>query len=201
LDELARMRTEVGRLSAEVRTDALTGLFNYRHFNELLGQEVERSLRSGLPLALIMADLDRFKGLNDRWGHDAGNRVLCHVADILRAGVRRIDAVCRFGGEEMALLLPGTTLVRAVQVAERLRAQLADLPVPLGARQVPVTASFGVAVFPGPGVANAADLLRQADAALYRAKAAGRNRVAQPEVPDALSETQVSADEKRALLD
>jgi len=198
LQELDELRRRVEALGREVRSDALTGLFNYRYFSELLEQEVERAQRSGLPVALVMADLDHFKGVNDRYGHEVGNRVLQQVADILRSGVRRIDAVCRYGGEELALVLPGTQLPRAQRVAERLRREIAHTVVPLEGQKVGVTASFGVAVFPASGVVDAVALVRQADEALYRAKTEGRNRVCHTPLPP---QAQVSLEEKRALLE
>jgi diguanylate cyclase (GGDEF)-like protein len=201
LEELSRLRKEVRELSREVRIDALTGLFNYGHFNELLEHEVERSGRSGLPLGLIMVDLDHFKQLNDAWGHEAGNRTLVEVAGILREGVRRIDAVCRYGGEEMAIVLPGARLPRAVQVAQRLRERIEQLRVEGGEEPIRVTASFGVAVLPANGVSDAHSLVQAADARLYQAKEEGRNRVCHPPLIAETPQTQVTADEKKARLE
>ena len=201
LEEVARLRAEVDALGREVRTDALTGLYNFRYFSELLEQEVERSSRSGLPMALIMVDLDHFKRVNDTWGHELGNKALQLVAGILRSGVRRIDAVCRYGGEEMVLILPGTQLARAIKVAERMRIQVEKAGAVLDAHEVGLTASFGVGVYPSAGVGDGATLVEKTDELLYRAKEEGRNRVchmtAIPEAP----ESQVTLDEKKALLD
>ncbi len=188
-------------LSREVRTDALTGLYNYRHFSELLEQEMERSRRSGLPLALVMLDLDHFKKVNDRWGHEAGNKALRAVAEVLHAGVRRIDTVCRYGGEEMAMVLPGTHMSRAVQVAERLRGGIEQCLVDWEGDPVSLTASFGVAVFPGADVADASGLIELADRMLYQAKSEGRNRVCHPTLLAHTPDTQVTLDEKKALLE
>ncbi len=199
--EVADLRKEVRELAREVRTDALTGLFNYRHFNDLLENEVERSRRSGLPLALIMLDLDHFKRLNDTWGHEGGNRTLVQVALVLRQGVRRIDAVCRYGGEEMAIVLPGARLTRAVQVAERLREHIEQLRIEGGEEPIRVSASFGVAVLPSPGVTDVPSLVQAADAMLYQAKEQGRNQVCHPPLIAETPETQVSQDEKKALLE
>ncbi len=200
-EEVAGLRKEVRQLAREVRTDALTGLFNYRHFSDLLENEVERSRRSGLPLALIMVDLDHFKRLNDTWGHEAGNRTLVQVARVLRQGVRRIDAVCRYGGEEMVIVLPGTRLARGVQVAERLRECIEQLRVEGGEEPIRVSASLGVAVLPAAGVADFSSLVQAADAMLYQAKEQGRNRVCHPPLVAETPETQVSQDEKKALLE
>jgi two-component system cell cycle response regulator len=199
--QVVRLREELEQLTLQVRTDALTGLFNYRHFSELLGQEVERSQRCGLPLALIMMDLDFFKRVNDQWGHEVGNQVLIQVADILRAGVRRIDVVCRYGGEEMVIILPGTMLSRAIEVAQRLREEIAAAHIAVAADALRITASFGVAGYPGADALDAQGLIAAADAYLYQAKNAGRNRVCHSPVPSRMRDTQVSADEKRALLE
>lgn len=198
LDELSGLRAKLQTLSREVRTDALTGLLNYGHFTELLEQEVERSKRSGLPLGLVMVDLDHFKQVNDRWGHEVGNQVLIQVADILRKGVRRIDTVCRYGGEEMVLVLPGTQLPKAIRAAERIRACIEQAVVPHGDLELRVSASLGVAVYPYQGVADGTALVQKADELMYQAKHEGRNRVCHlPLVP----ESQVSLDEKKALLE
>lgn len=201
LAQLRQMQAEREGLLAQVRTDGLTGVFNYRHFADLLEQEVERSRRSGLPLVLAMVDLDHFKQVNDRWGHEVGNRVLIHLAGILRDGVRRIDSVCRYGGEEFALVLPGTPLPKALPVAERIREQIEASPLWVGRDQVRVTASVGLAAFPARDVQSGQQLLERADALLYQAKAEGRNRVCHvtpaPQVPIA----QVTPEEKSALWD
>lgn len=161
LAQLRQMQAEREGLLAQVRTDGLTGVFNYRHFADLLEQEVERSRRSGLPLVLAMVDLDHFKQVNDRWGHEVGNRVLIHLAGILRDGVRRIDSVCRYGGEEFALVLPGTPLPKALPVAERIREQIEASPLWVGRDQVRVTASVGLAAFPARDVQSGQQLLEQ----------------------------------------
>ena len=201
LDELERLQGHLERLSQELRRDGLTGLYNYRYFRETLEQELERSRRLGTPVSLVMADVDHFKDFNDRWGHEAGNAVLVAVADRLRRAVRRIDTVCRYGGEEMAVILPGAPLGLAVQVAERLRAEVAGLEVPFEGQILRVTLSLGVAVFPAKGVEDAETLVQRADEQLYRAKAEGRDRVAHPPLIEAAPESQVTEEEKRALFE
>ena len=157
-------------------TDELTQLANRRHFDEALRAEVIRAERFGDPVAVVVADLDNFKEVNDRFGHDVGDLVLQTFADVIRASVRDVDLPARYGGEEFMVLLPGTDAEGGRQLAERLRTELQDLPVAAGEGvTVRVTSSFGVAGFPEE--ASAAALLRAGDQALYRAKAAGKNAV------------------------
>jgi diguanylate cyclase (GGDEF)-like protein len=160
----------------QASTDGLTDLANRRTFEEALATEISRAGRFGGPLALVLADLDDFKQVNDRYGHQAGDDVLRGFADVLRETVREIDLAARYGGEEFAVLLPQTDLAGAEHVAERLRAALAARSLhvhPEG--RIALTASFGVACF--PQAETPAALFAAADEALYRAKSAGKNRV------------------------
>jgi diguanylate cyclase (GGDEF)-like protein len=158
-------------------TDELTQLANRRRFTETLAVEVRRAERFGDPLALVLADLDDFKQINDRYGHQAGDEVLRRFADVLRENVRDFDLPVRYGGEEFAVLLPEADLAGGEQLARRLQTALLRLRLPeIGRDRPPVTASFGVAAFPQAG--SAEEILSAADGALYRAKAAGKNRVA-----------------------
>jgi diguanylate cyclase (GGDEF)-like protein len=158
-------------------TDELTQLANRRRFTETLAVEVRRAERFGDPLALVLADLDDFKLINDRYGHQVGDEVLRHFADVLRENVRDFDLPVRYGGEEFAVLLPETGLDGAEQLARRLQAALLRLRLAeIEGDRPPVTASFGVAAY--PAARSAEELLSAADGALYRAKAAGKNRVA-----------------------
>jgi diguanylate cyclase (GGDEF)-like protein len=159
-------------------TDELTGLANVRAFWAILGRELERSRRFGSSLGLVMIDIDDFKQVNDRYGHQQGDEVLAHVAEVLRRLSRDIDAPARYGGEELAVILPETELDGAALLAERMRDAVESLDVPgaRGSGGVRVTASFGVAAAPENGV-EGEELVAAADAALYRAKRAGKNRV------------------------
>ena len=160
------------------RTDPLTGLWNRRHFEEELAKVVLQAERYTKPLSVIMVDVDHFKRVNDTHGHDAGDRVLRHVATLLRDSARNVDLVARLGGEEFVLLLPETPATGGAEFAERLRRTLEATPAPLGdGHTVPVTASFGVVGYPAPGL-TASRVVAAADAALYAAKRDGRNRVA-----------------------
>ena len=135
-----------------------------------------RAERFGDSVAVVVADLDNFKEVNDRFGHDVGDLVLQTFSDVIRASVRDVDLPARYGGEEFMVLLPGTDAEGGRQLAERLRSALEDLSVAAGdGLTVRVTCSFGVAGFPEE--ASAAALLRAGDQALYRAKAAGKNAV------------------------
>jgi diguanylate cyclase (GGDEF)-like protein len=157
-------------------TDELTQLANRRRFTETLAHEVRRAERFGGTLALVLADLDDFKAVNDRYGHGVGDQVLCRFADVLRESVRDFDLPVRLGGEEFAVLLPETTLAGGEQLARRLAAALDRVRIPEIAKdRPPVTASFGVASYPEEQ--SPEELLRSADEALYRAKAEGKNRV------------------------
>jgi diguanylate cyclase (GGDEF)-like protein len=158
--------------------DGVTGVYNHRHFQVLLGLEIERARRFGKEFTLLMADVDDFKRINDRHGHLAGDRVLRRAADSISAAVRRLDIVARYGGEEFAVILPGTPVARGRAVAEKIRRSAAagTASPPDGGEAIGVTLSLGVAGFPGHG-GDRESLIAAADAALYRAKAEGKNRV------------------------
>ena len=167
---------QVTRRMAEV--DGLTGVCNRRHFQVLLTREAERARSAGQPLGLLLADVDRFKSVNDRFGHPAGDAVLQHVARVLARRLRRSDVVARYGGEEFAVLLPGTDREASFSLAEELRREVESAPAPLPAplAALAVTVSFGTAAMPADA-AEENGLVAAADRALYRAKDGGRNRV------------------------
>src|SRR5262245_13936174 len=158
-------------------TDELTGLANVRAFFATLDREVERARRFGTPLGLIMLDLDDFKRVNDDYGHQQGDEVLALVAGVLRDEIRELDTAARYGGEELAVILPQTDAAGAALLAERMRAALESLHVPrMGGRgRLSVTASLGVAAMP-ESAQDRDGLIAAADAALYAAKRAGKNR-------------------------
>ena len=166
-------------------TDELTGLFNHRRFQEVMATEVERAKRFGHGMGLIMLDLDNFKRVNDTYGHMQGDLVLREVARVLKESSREIDEPARYGGEEMAVALPGTDLEGAYQFAERVRQRIEALELPLieGHGSMRVTASFGAASLEGSNEAKAKKdiLVAAADAALYRAKRSGKNRTVRAE--------------------
>ena len=159
----------------QAMTDELTGLANRRRFMEALGVEIERAERFGRTLALVLADIDDFKRINDRFGHHVGDEALRRFAGLLTAELREIDVAGRLGGEEFAVLLPETDLEGALVAAGRIRRAAEDDELVLSdAVRVRFTASLGVASHEGDA---AEGLLRRADAALYQAKAEGKNRV------------------------
>jgi diguanylate cyclase (GGDEF)-like protein len=160
-------------LSQMASTDELTRLANRRRFTESLRMEMARMRRSEAPLSLIMADADHLKAINDAHGHPAGDAAIRHVAEAIRRGGRETDMAARLGGEEFALLLPGTDAVGAVKAAERIRKALASTSIPTVGT---VTVSMGVATAPEDAAAEE-ELVRVADARLYAAKARGRNQV------------------------
>ncbi len=166
------------RLAQLAITDGLTGLYNHRHLQEQLVLEVERSLRTGVPLGLLMVDVDHFRQYNNRFGHPTGDEVLRRVARLIGEHRRVNDLVARYGGEEFALLLINADHRVAAHIGERLRARVSAEPFPQ-AQDLPggaLTISVGVASCPTDGT-SPASLLAAADAALYSAKAAGRNAV------------------------
>lgn len=158
-------------------TDELTGLFNHRRFQEALAGETERAKRFGQPMSLVMIDIDNFKRVNDAYGHQIGDRVLAEVARVLRDSSREIDAPARYGGEELAVVLPQTDLEGAYRLAERVRHGIEAIAVPLpdGDEPLRVTASLGVASLPQTAEEPRA-LLAAADSALYEAKRTGKNK-------------------------
>lgn len=159
------------RVLAMAATDGLTGVANRRTFEDLLARSYTRAARSGVPLSLVMIDLDHFKALNDQYGHQVGDATLKRVAPALVAACRPGDVVARYGGEEFAVLLPDTDQRDVAVVAERLRAAVAAL-----AQDPAITASIGAASFP-VHAADATELVKAADDALYDSKRTGRNRV------------------------
>ena len=170
------MLADAARLARQAHTDGLTGLGNRRLLDERLDFELDHARRLGTNLSFVLADIDDFKQVNDRYGHQTGDAVLRAVAAIFAETVRELDLAARFGGEELALVLPGTQLVGARRLAERIRKSVEELRVPTAnGETVSVTASFGAAAFPAHGSVDA--LVAAADSALYEAKRRGKNAV------------------------
>ncbi len=169
------LRAALTRVDELARTDSLTGLLNRRAMSELLDAEAARVERRGRPFAVLVADLDDFKGINDAYGHPVGDHALRSVASRLLGAVRAQDLVARWGGEEFLLLLPETDQETALHVAERLRAAVSEPALQLDGVEFGVTATFGVAVHSKGG--TVLDSIRQADRALYAGKTLGKDRV------------------------
>jgi diguanylate cyclase (GGDEF)-like protein/putative nucleotidyltransferase with HDIG domain len=168
----------VPQLEAEARVDPKTGLFNARHFGLALNEEIIRAERFERPLALIMADLDLLRDINNSYGHLAGDAVLKGIAEVFRTQLRHYDVPSRFGGEEFSILLPETSAEEAIEIAERIRRAVAarSFDVETSSQPISATVSIGIAAYPRDGQ-DANELIHQADLAVYRAKLQGRNRV------------------------
>jgi diguanylate cyclase (GGDEF)-like protein len=167
---------EIEEINRRARTDSLTGLANRQQFEERLSRIVLETNRFGGSCTLVVADVDQFKRVNDTYGHQVGDEVLKRVAAALQAEVRNVDLCARYGGEEMALLLPQTDLTGGCQLAERLRVAVGGRPFVIGGREIRVTISLGVATYP-EGARDRDELFTAADRALYGAKRDGRDRV------------------------
>jgi diguanylate cyclase (GGDEF)-like protein len=171
---------KVDELSATASTDPLTGLVNRRAFEDRLALELARTARYGSPLALLLADLDGLKPLNDKLGHEAGDQALISIAATLQASCRETDLVARVGGDEFVVLAPSTTRDEAMDLAQRIRETLHG---PTRGQERIFTLSIGVAAIEGRRSVSAAELLAAADKALYDAKGAGRDRASASDAP------------------
>jgi diguanylate cyclase (GGDEF)-like protein len=187
--------------------DGLTGLFMRRYFDARIEEEIERSKRYGTAFSVVMMDVDDFKSLNDAHGHLIGDRVLRGIANVVKSQMRGVDTAARYGGEEIAVILPRTELVNAYNVGERVRAAIAELRITTDgepSEALRVTASFGIAGYPESTAGDGEDLVRRADRALYRAKKTGKNRVElfwSDDVGPARSPTSDGGDGEVAVVD
>ncbi|WP_237396900.1 GGDEF domain-containing protein [Okeania sp. KiyG1] len=157
--------------------DPLTGLFNRRYLEEFLNRETYRAIRTEKPIGIIMIDVDHFKRFNDEFGHAAGDIILKNLGSFLKQNVRDYDIACRYGGEELIMILPGSSLESTAKRAEQIRKEIKQLSVEYdGILLSSITVSLGVACFPEHGKTGE-KVIQAADAALYQAKYEGRNRV------------------------
>ncbi len=163
-------------LKVQAIRDPLTGLYNRRHMEASFHREISRAQRHDVPLGVIMIDIDHFNVFNDTYGHDLGDRVLSEIGAFIQEHVRDEDIACRYGGEEIIIILPGASLRNTHRRAEQLRAGIEGLVVEMYGEEHTVTASLGLAIFPEHG-ASSKEVIRAADSALYEAKNKGRNRV------------------------
>jgi diguanylate cyclase (GGDEF)-like protein len=185
-DRLIRAQEALRELATH---DPLTGLLNRRASLDSLLAELNRGSRTGNPVCVVMADIDHFKRINDTHGHQAGDEVLCEVARRMQSSLRPYDTIGRFGGEELLMVLPGCSLEDGVKLAERICQLIRSEPVKAKNKPIDVSISLGVAVASPPVPADLEALLGSADAALYRAKEAGRNRVEFSASPGPSSQT------------
>jgi diguanylate cyclase (GGDEF)-like protein len=172
-------RERFERLASQVIRDPLTGVFNRLYLDTRLPEQIALEKRRQAGVAVLMVDIDYFKSVNDTYGHAGGDEALRHVARVLEANVRRGDIVCRYGGEEFVIILPGAKRREAMQVAEHVVAEVARRPVTLNGSAVGLTVTVGVAAAPIDG-RIAAEVLARADQCLYEGKRTGRNRVVGP---------------------
>jgi two-component system chemotaxis family response regulator WspR len=170
-------------LREQATRDGLTGVWNRKMIFDTLAQELTRAEREGTPLAIVMADLDKFKSINDSFGHPAGDTVLQQASRRLSACVRRYDHVGRYGGEEFLIVLPNCDREQARKLSERLRQSVADTPMNAEGKELHITCSLGVAFTDPPNGTSVAALVQAADEALYLAKQAGRNCVKAAPLP------------------
>ncbi len=202
LEERERELSEVNaRLLKMAQTDSLTGLDNRRYLEERLEEAFGHSRRLREPLAVVLCDLDRFKSVNDTYGHQAGDAVLKQLARILKQEAREIDRVGRYGGEEFMLLLPGTVLDAAVTFAERVRKAVEAHTFSFDGGTLQRTMSCGVAAWPHPRIEDCDALVKAADDALYVAKETGRNRVIRFDSQAFNEHTQSTTDDQHAEVD
>ncbi len=173
---LGRRNEDLSQLSV---TDGLTGLYNHRHLQEMLKQEIQRSDRYRFPLTCLMIDIDNFKKVNDQYGHQFGDETLRTIAELIQKKVRRIDIVGRYGGEEFLVIMPQTHSAAARPLADRIGKTVAHHVFLTNAKQrMQITLSIGVATYPDPGqgVKTQSGLLSAADQAMYKAKLSGKNQ-------------------------
>ncbi|MEX0740714.1 MAG: GGDEF domain-containing protein [Pseudohongiella sp.] len=200
IGELCELRERINELTEQVRTDALTGLYNYRYLLWAINQEMERVHRSGGAFSLIVLDFDNFKAINDQHGHEFGNSALKTVGTFFKRSLRKLDVPCRFGGEEFVLVLPSTELRDAVQLAERIREGVTRIQLRTdNGDPVPMSVSIGVDVYRASDTVTAEAFLDRTDQYLLQAKQAGKNRVHYPQMSEPFNG--MSADERAALMD
>ena len=200
ISELQWLRKKCKKLQKLTQTDPLTGLYNLRYLLKNLEDEMERTRRTAMPTSLLMIDLDHFKQINDSCGHESGNRILQWMSKFFHKHMRNIDKICRYGGEEFAIILPGTRLAPASHAAERLRAGLSNSRLKIDGAPLRLTASFGVDTYRGRRKITVKDFIKRTDNFLLQAKSSGRNRVCYQGIDTSGAPTQITNDEREALF-
>jgi diguanylate cyclase (GGDEF)-like protein len=175
IDQLVAQQQQIDALRREATHDGMTQLMNYQYFHETLGREIARSQRSKTPLTLVMADIDQFKLVNDTYGHLAGDYAIKTVALCLKANLRETDHIARYGGEEFAVILYHIPLEEVLNVMERVRLTLSELPIIYNGQSFKISMSFGIATMTPEDILDKNALISRADEALYKAKSGGRN--------------------------
>ncbi|MFT4651064.1 MAG: diguanylate cyclase (GGDEF)-like protein [Polaribacter sp.] len=199
-DEIARLRQEIVELTKLVATDSLTGLYNLRHFKNLLQIEMDRSKRSGIPTTLVMVEIDYLKDIIDVHGREVGDAVLQHIATILKDEVRSTDMVCRYSGEEFGMIFAETHLRLAVKVADRIRESIAMTPVHCNGEDISVTVSMGASVYLKTSILDVVDFVDSVDKYLHEAKQSGRNCICHIDYADLRKVSEVGVDERTVLF-
>jgi two-component system cell cycle response regulator len=199
LGRIAGLERENRQLKSLSLSDDLTGLYNKRFFTIQLEIEMARAQRTGQPCCLMMIDFDDFKEINDRLGHDEGDRFLIQMGGLIREKLRPTDFVCRYGGDEFAVIMPATYLLDGINIAKRLQEFTAHFTWKMALR---VSASIGLAVFEPSGTLSAEEFFKQADSELYRAKKAGKNCISHSAQASSLARQReaVARDEREALF-
>jgi len=200
LDEIEKLRQQVLDLSDLVSTDALTGVYNFRYFRNVLQAEMDRSKRSGIPTTLVMADLDHFKNINDNHGHETGNQALKHVAEIIKREIRTTDSVCRYGGGVFAMIFPETHLNLAVKVADRIREMIAFTALVHDQGEINLTVSMGASVYMRTSILDIELFVDSVDKYMYEAKQSGRNCICHIDYADLRKVTEIGTDESAMLF-
>ena len=200
LEEIAKLRLQVSELSELVSTDALTGLYNFRHFKNLLRAEMDRAKRSGIPTTLVMIDLDHFHNVNQNYGYEVGNLVLAQVAAIIKNEVRATDCACRYAGGEFAIIFAETHLNLALKVADRIREIIAGSAIHYDKGKFNITVSMGASVYMKTSIINIDTFIDSVDNYLFEAKQSGRNCICHIDYSDLSKVTEVGVDERSRLL-
>lgn len=198
LKRIKKLEDENEKLKSLALHDELTGFYNYRFFSRQIEVEIKRTQRSGSPFILMMIDIDNFKALNDTFGHHEGNHFLKTAAERINHLIRPTDIACRYGGDEFAVIMPGTGRIDALNVANRLKQIVLELADPYG---LPVSVSIGISEYSTASLFDSRELIESADRSLYKAKQSGKNRICFQEKPsEEDANDSVTADERMALF-
>jgi len=200
LDEITRLRLQVSELSELVATDALTGLYNFKHFKSLLQAEMDRAKRSGIPTTLVMIDIDHFNEVNHNYGYEVGNQVLAQVAAIIKNEVRATDCACRYAGGEFSVIFAETHLNLALKVADRIREIIADSAIHYDKGKFNITVSMGASVYMKTSIIDRDSFIDSVDNYLFEAKQSGRNCICHIDYSDLSKVTEVGVDERSRLI-